>query len=62
MTLAELTTLISGGGHAGVEGQADESEMRERVPLHQLAPLAVHAIKFGGGYIRATRDALALLR
>jgi len=22
-----------------------------RIPLHQLAPLAVHAIKFGGGYL-----------
>jgi len=32
-----------------------------RVPLHQLAPLAVHAIKFGGGYARATGDALARL-
>ena len=31
----------------------------ERVPLHQLAPLAVHAIKFGGSYVRATVDALA---
>ena len=29
-----------------------------RVPLHQLAPLVVHAIKFGGGYARATREAL----
>ena len=29
-----------------------------RVPLHQLAPLAVHAIKFGGSYARATREAL----
>ena len=37
MTLAELATLISGGGHAGVEGQADESEMRERVPLQTEA-------------------------
>ncbi len=24
----------------------------ERVPLHQIAPLVVHAIKFGGGYVR----------
>ena len=32
-----------------------------RVPLHQLAPLAVHAIKFGGGYVRATERALARL-
>jgi fructosamine-3-kinase len=23
---------------------------QERVPLHQIAPLVVHAIKFGGGY------------
>ena len=30
----------------------------ERVPLHQLAPLTVHAIKFGGGYAAATQRAL----
>jgi fructosamine-3-kinase len=36
---------------------------RDRVPLHQLAPLAVHALKFGGGYVDATRQALdAVLR
>jgi len=29
-----------------------------RVPLHQLAPLVVHAIKFGGGYARGVRAAL----
>ena len=29
-----------------------------RVPLHQLAPLIVHAIKFGGGYAAATERAL----
>lgn len=34
----------------------------QRVPLHQLAPLIVHAIKFGGGYVSATEDALARLR
>lgn len=34
---------------------------RERIPLHQLAPLIVHAIKFGGGYVRATEEALARL-
>jgi len=32
-----------------------------RVPLHQLAPLTVHAIKFGGGYVAATERALAQL-
>ena len=31
---------------------------RARVPLHQLAPLVVHAIKFGGGYARGVADAL----
>lgn len=30
----------------------------ERIALHQLAPLTVHAIKFGGGYAGATRRAL----
>jgi len=35
---------------------------QDRVPLHQLAPLAVHAIKFGGGYVGATQQALAALR
>lgn len=29
-----------------------------RVPLHQLAPLTVHAVKFGGGYAAATERAL----
>ncbi|MEX2625882.1 MAG: fructosamine kinase family protein, partial [Ilumatobacteraceae bacterium] len=33
-----------------------------RVPLHQLAPLVVHAIKFGGGYVAATARALDELR
>lgn len=33
----------------------------ERVPLHHLAPLVVHAIKFGGGYVAGTERALARL-
>jgi fructosamine-3-kinase len=32
-----------------------------RVPLHQLAPLTVHAIKFGGGYAGAIHRALETL-
>lgn len=32
---------------------------RDRIPLHQLAPLAVHAIKFGGSYAAATESALS---
>ncbi len=35
---------------------ADDWE--RRVPLHQLAPLIVHAVKFGGGYRDATARAL----
>jgi fructosamine-3-kinase len=31
----------------------------ERVALHQIAPLVVHAIKFGGGYVGAAADAIA---
>lgn len=33
-----------------------------RVPLHQLAPLVVHAIKFDGGYVAGVEGALAGLR
>lgn len=29
-----------------------------RVPLHQLAPLVVHAVKFGGPYVAATAQAI----
>jgi fructosamine-3-kinase len=35
-----------------------EPGWEERVALHQLAPLAVHAIKFGGAYVRETEAAL----
>lgn len=35
-----------------------ESGWRSRVPLHQLAPLVVHAIKFGGPYPGAVGAAL----
>jgi fructosamine-3-kinase len=43
-------------GYASEWPLADEWEAR--VPLHQLAPLVVHAIKFGGGYATATERAL----
>lgn len=39
--------------HPLADGWAD------RVALHQLAPLLVHAIKFGGGYVGAAADAVA---
>jgi len=35
-----------------------EPGYQARVPLHQLAPLVVHAIKFGGSYKSAVREAL----
>jgi fructosamine-3-kinase len=35
------------------------SGWQERVPLHQIAPLVVHAIKFGGGYVAAATAAIA---
>ncbi|NAZ87080.1 phosphotransferase [Kineococcus sp. T90] len=48
--------------HAEAAGTADG--WRERVPLHQLHPLLVHAALFGGGYgaqaVRAAQRALAL--
>jgi fructosamine-3-kinase len=31
----------------------------DRVSLHQIAPLVVHAIKFGGGYVNAATAAIA---
>jgi fructosamine-3-kinase len=34
----------------------------ERVSLNQLAPLVVHAIKFGSSYVGPTLQALAALR
>jgi fructosamine-3-kinase len=33
-----------------------------RIPLHQIAPLVVHAIKFGGGYVGASERAIERAR
>jgi fructosamine-3-kinase len=60
-----MMRLFGGFGEAcfaayqGVHPLADGWE--GRVPLHQLAPLVVHAIKFGGGYVAGTQRALAQL-
>lgn len=35
---------------------------RERVSLHQLHPLMVHAVLFGGSYVEQSRDAARLYR
>lgn len=61
-----MMRLFGGFGEACFGSYEDTYPLRdgwrERVPLHQLAPLIVHAIKFGGGYVRATEEALARLR
>jgi fructosamine-3-kinase len=36
-----------------------EPGWEDRVSLHQIAPLVVHAIKFGGGYVGAATAAIA---
>lgn len=35
------------------------SGWQDRVALHQVAPLVVHAVKFGGGYVDAAAEAIA---
>jgi fructosamine-3-kinase len=57
-----MMRLFGGFGFECFAAYADEHPLsdgwEERVPLHQLAPLVVHAIKFGGGYVAATQRAL----
>ena len=36
-----------------------EPGWEDRVALHQIAPLVVHAIKFGGGYVASAHQAIA---
>lgn len=44
------------------ERHPPEECWEERVVLHQIAPLVVHALKFGGGYIGAAADAVERYR
>lgn len=57
-----MMRLFGGFGAACFDAYADEFPLadgwQQRVPLHQLAPLIVHAVKFGGGYRDATARAL----
>jgi fructosamine-3-kinase len=57
-----MMRLFGGFGPECFAGYATEWPLadgwQQRVPLHQLAPLVVHAIKFGGGYAAATERAL----
>lgn len=58
-----MTQLFGGWQVDMIRGYNDERPLADgwqsRVALHQLAPLAVHAIKFGGGYVNATTEAAA---
>lgn len=57
--------LFGGFGHRCFAAYNDAFPLaqgwEQRIPLHQLPPLIVHAIKFGGPYVAATRDALNAL-
>ena len=58
-----MMRLFGGFGPACFDAYAEVDHLaegwRERVPLHQLAPLVIHAIKFGGGYVGAAQAAIA---
>ena len=57
-----MMRLFGGFGHECFDAYHDEFPLADgwerRVPVHQLAPLIVHAIKFGGAYATATERAL----
>jgi fructosamine-3-kinase len=58
-----MMRLFGGFGAEAFAAYDDEFPLaagwEARVPLHQLAPLVVHAIKFGCGYAAATERALS---
>lgn len=58
-----MMDLFGGFSSACLEGYRDEAPLAEgwesRVALHQIAPLVVHAIKFGGAYRPAAERAIA---
>lgn len=57
-----MMRLFGGFGEQAFVAYDDEFPLadgwEQRIPLHQLAPLTVHAVKFGGGYAGATERAL----
>lgn len=61
-----MMRLFGGFGSAAFDAYRDVAPLadgwEERVQLHQLAPLLVHAIKFGGGYVDASRAVLRRYR
>jgi fructosamine-3-kinase len=61
-----MMRLFGGFGAACFEAYGEAFPLaagwQERVALHQIAPLVVHAIKFGGGYVAAAGEAIARYR
>lgn len=57
-----MMRLFGGFADACFDAYAEATPLtegwRERVPLHQLAPLLVHAIKFGAGYLASVKKVL----
>ncbi|HVT76830.1 MAG TPA: fructosamine kinase family protein, partial [Acidimicrobiales bacterium] len=57
-----MMRLFGGFADAAYDAYNDALPLAEgwkvRVPLHQLAPLAIHAVKFGGGYVAGIDRAL----
>jgi len=60
-----MMRLFGGYGRACFDAYQEMSPLQDgwqhRVALHQLAPLIVHAIKFGGSYAASTESALSQL-
>jgi len=58
-----MMRLFGGFGRTCFDAYAEVAPLadgwEDRVALHQLAPLVVHAIKFGGSYVGAVEAALA---
>ena len=58
-----MMRLFGGFGDACFAAYAEQSPLadgwEDRVALHQIAPLVVHAIKFGGGYVGGATSAIA---
>ncbi|MEA3218614.1 MAG: hypothetical protein QOJ19_4770 [Acidimicrobiia bacterium] len=61
-----MMRLFGGFGDACFVAYAERRPLaegwQERVELHQIAPLVVHAIKFGGGYVGAASRAIERYR
>ena len=60
-----MMRLFGGFGDAAFAAYAESYPLAAgwpaRVPLHQLAPIGIHAVKFGGGYVGGLDRALQAL-